>query len=122
MDSNNILINKTQFIQSNDVEENTNIYMKGMRLTIMPTFSVNIIKLDVSYNNIKILPTTIGDLINLVHLDLGHNNIKIIPREIGKLVNLTYLNIEDNKIKIFPKEISKLIKLTTLILRGNKYK
>ena len=49
------------------------------------------IELDLSYNNITVIPNEIGNLINLISIDLSLNEIEFIPPEIGDLINLEIL-------------------------------
>ena len=48
---------------------------------------------------------------NLTYLDLTHNQMIIVPPSINKLISLRELRLPSNKIKVLPDEISKLEQL-----------
>ena len=48
---------------------------------------INLIILNLNYNNIEFIPNKIQYLTNLQELYLTNNNIKIIPSEIQYLIN-----------------------------------
>ena len=79
-------------------------------------------KLNLSGNQLKILPAEIVDLKNLTWLFLSKNQLKTLPAEIGKLKNLTLLNLSDNQLTSLPAEIVELTNLTSLDLSGNQLK
>lgn len=60
------------------------------------------------------------DLPKLEVLDLGFNNIQRLPTSIGNLMNLRELGLEGNKIKGFPPELGQLGKLEVLDVSGNQ--
>lgn len=63
----------------------------------------------------------IGYLTNLQQLDLSHNNLTIIPTELANLTNMTYLSLSHNVITTIPLGImSKLSKLQIIQLGENK--
>lgn len=55
--------------------------------------------LDLSKNQITVLPAEIGMLINLRHLDLYNNRLDHLPIEVGKLRKLRYLDVKNNPLK-----------------------
>ena len=55
-------------------------------------------KLDLSKNQIKLLPGTIGKLTNLRHLDLYNNKLEHLPLELGQLKMLRYLDLKGNNL------------------------
>ena len=75
--------------------------------------------LDLSENDIRVIPPKIGQLTNLQRLDLTTNHIQIIPPEIGQLTNLRHIDFENNKIQIIPPEIGQLTNLKTLSIGAN---
>lgn len=72
------------------------------------------------YNEIKDLPSTIGDLAELRVLDLRDNHIRTLPPQIGKLGKLIKLQLGLNKLVTLPAETSKLWALHTLQLEANQ--
>ncbi len=63
-------------------------------------------KIEISCNNIEIIPTEIGMVIDLKTLEIFKNKISVMPNEIVNLSNLTSLCI-DHDVK-FPPELSKI--------------
>ena len=51
------------------------------------------------------------ELYNLQTLDLSENQISVIPPEIGQLINLQYLYLYGNQISVIPTEIGQLTNL-----------
>ena len=76
-------------------------------------------RLDLSHNQISVIPPEIRALVNLRVLNLDHNQIAVIPPEIGALVNLRWLNLRDNQIAVIPPEVFDLVNLQELWLGGN---
>lgn len=76
--------------------------------------------LDCSYNELKELPNTIGELTELRELDCHENNLRVLPGEIGKLSKLTTLRLGINKLVMLPAETSQLWALHTLQLQSNQ--
>ncbi|XP_057247824.1 putative disease resistance protein RGA3 isoform X2 [Beta vulgaris subsp. vulgaris] len=76
--------------------------------------------LDLSWSNIEILPSRIGELLHLRYLDLSWNEkLEVLPTSIKKLYNLETLNLTCcMKLKELPKDISKLVKLRVLDIEG----
>ena len=60
-------------------------------------------------NEIKSLPSKIGNLINLQILDCSNNQIESLPSEIGNLVNLRELYCNNNPINYIPPNVMRLI-------------
>jgi internalin A len=77
-------------------------------------------KLDLSENRI----TSIDDdafleLVNLIELDLSFNDLTYLPSSLGSLKKLKKLNLSGNKISDLPKEFENLVSLESLDLDGN---
>jgi Leucine-rich repeat (LRR) protein len=72
--------------------------------------------LNLSLNQITILPTQIGLLTSLQDLCLNHNKLSFIPTDLNSLSNLTYLSIDMNPIRVFP--IIRLYSLQQLFFEG----
>lgn len=77
--------------------------------------------LSLSYNDLTVLPSTIGKLTHLTALDLNGNNLHSLPETIGNLAQLTELDLQDNWLDKLPETIGNLTKLTKLNLRANKF-
>jgi internalin A len=86
---------------------------------IMQTAREGASLLDLSHQELTVLPAEIGALESLRELYLEENRIETLPPEIGRLVNLRKLNLENNHLTSLPPEMSALTNLTELNLRGN---
>jgi Leucine-rich repeat (LRR) protein len=76
-----------------------------------PNIAKNVVRLDISDNEISEIPKEIGQLINLRQFYCTYNKISEIPKEIGQLINLREFWCCNNKISEIPKEIGQLIDL-----------
>jgi len=92
-------------------------YSKNLE-EILPTFPIT----DINYSYVKIneFPWWVTKMTQLKSIDLSENEIEIIPKEILSLENLENLTIKRNKIKILPDYISELKKLEILQLDFNE--
>ncbi|WP_061249960.1 hypothetical protein [Leptospira alstonii] len=54
-------------------------------------------------------------------LDLSEQNLTVLPKEIGRLKDLQYLNLSYNRLTLLPKEIGQLLNLQELGLQGNSF-
>ena len=103
--------------------EQTELDLSRNQLRLLPAEIrklTNLTKLDLSGNQLKRLPVEIGELTNLTKLDLYGNQLKRLPVEIGDLTNLTVLNLSGNQLERLPVEIGDLTNLTVLYLSGNQ--
>jgi internalin A len=80
----------------------------------------NATKLDLSSNQLTILPKEIAELKSLTELFLSFNQLTELPKEIVELKSLTKLELNDNQLTELPKEIAELKSLTTLTLSNNQ--
>lgn len=55
-----------------------------------------------------------GCLVNLVFLDLGFNQLEELPMEFGALISLKNLQINDNTLTAIPEAFNRLVNLQTL--------
>ena len=83
-------------------------------------YMINLKVLDLSYCNIKYLPTELFLVTSLISLNLSCNNICVLSKDISKLGNLQRLKLNDNKLADLPKEISLLLNLKELHLHNNR--
>jgi len=74
--------------------------------------------LNISYNAIDVLPSTIEKWTALQTLDLSSNNIQRLPPEFAQLSALEKLSLSNNKLKTFPTVLLKLPLLKELSLYG----
>jgi Leucine-rich repeat (LRR) protein len=75
--------------------------------------------LDLSQNNIAVIPAEIGDLLELQELDLSSNKITNIPIELGNLSKLQKLDLNRNRIEEVSSGIGNLLQLQELHLGNN---
>ena len=67
-----------------------------------------IIKLDCNYNQLTLLPDSIGNLTNLKELNCSENELTLLPESIGDLINLKVLYCNDNQLTKLPDTIINL--------------
>lgn len=65
----------------------------------------NLIELDLSFNELTYLPTSIGKLTKLKRLNLSGNRIGSLPKEFENLTSLEFLDLDNNPIGRAPVEI-----------------
>ena len=97
--------------------------IKGNRLEKFPTAigdAYTLEKLDLSENKISSIDDDVFDILgNLVELDLSFNELTYLPTSIGKLTKLKRLNLSGNKISSLPKEFENLTSLEFLDFDSN---
>ncbi|KAG6502057.1 putative disease resistance protein RGA1 [Zingiber officinale] len=128
--------NRTYHVQIQGGEESSMAQVLGKRPLYLRTFmaqnpssglSINLLEvfselkflrvLDLSYNHIKEVPTSIGNLILLRYLNLSNNNIEVLPDSITLLSNLQYLNLSFNEeFQELPKKLGNIQNLRDLDL------
>nr|WP_321409581.1 COR domain-containing protein [uncultured Carboxylicivirga sp.] len=101
----------------------TDLYLNGNKLEKFPAVISHVnslIRLNLSENKINFLKD--DAFVNLVHLeelDLSFNELTFLPTSIGQLKKLKKLNLSGNKIASLPKEFENLVSLESLDLDGN---
>lgn len=78
----------------------------------------NLVRLDLSYNNIVRLDPRIGDLQQLQILWLNDNPLREVPLELSNCLKLRELDLKNTFIITLPREISNLTQLLILNLDG----
>lgn len=76
--------------------------------------------LNLSENQLQVIPKEIGFLTSLQTLDVSDNELKCLPREFGNLVNLTELDIQSNRLTVLIPEIQFMINLEEIDLSDNE--
>lgn len=97
--------------------------LSGNQLTVLPPeigLLRNLQKLNLRDNKLTTLPPEIGQLISLIRLDLSGNQLATLPPELCQLRNLQELNLRDNKLTALPPEVGQLRNLQELNLLDNK--
>ncbi|MGB5420430.1 leucine-rich repeat domain-containing protein, partial [Algibacter sp.] len=80
----------------------------------------DLVTINLSQNNLTIIPGSIGNLTALESADLSYNGFDSIPATIANLTNLKTLNLRDNKLKKLPQVMESLTSLTSLNLYYNE--
>ncbi len=97
--------------------------LKGNKLVEFPvsiSYVDTLETLDLSENKIQSLKDdAFVNLENLVELDLSFNELTYLPTSLGKLTKLKKLNLSGNNLGVLPKEFENLVSLESLELEGN---
>ncbi len=80
------------------------------------------VALNLYFNNLKLLPNSIGRLNELQYLYLENNELITLPKSIGNLKNLKFLDLSYNCIKYLPDSLVKFQILGEIRLHGGKNK
>jgi Leucine-rich repeat (LRR) protein len=106
--------------QLQELEMSNNSHLKGIPQEIGQL--VNLSKLDLYGNKLKILPPTIGNLKNLKILDLRQNclSIETLPAQLGNLVGLERIFLANNKLGNIPQEVLSMKNLKVLDMSNNE--
>lgn len=112
----------------NEIEKFTKLYYLGLpsnKITylpkeLFPQGNNNLIRLDISHNELFYLPEEIGNAQNLEELKCDYNRfLTSLPANLTKLTRLTTLWASGNNFSFLPKPILALTNLTTLGLSAN---
>ena len=76
--------------------------------------------LDLSKNDIKLLPIAFCNFKNLVHLKLDRNQLHMLPVNIGNISRLRFLSVSHNQLTVLPYSLSKL-KLDSIDVSENPF-
>ncbi|MGE0669911.1 MAG: leucine-rich repeat domain-containing protein [Parachlamydiales bacterium] len=112
--------NNFQFIQ-----KIKHLDFKGLDLTILPEeigLFTGLITLDLTENNIRYLPESIGNLLQLKKLTVCYNRLEVIPDSIGKLKHLEILDLTANSLRKIPASLCEANSLLSLELGENLIK
>ncbi|XP_048736879.1 leucine-rich repeat protein 1-like isoform X2 [Ostrea edulis] len=71
-------------------------------LFLLPNWKQMLSLLDLSNNNITLLPVQLCELDNLVTLRVDHNKLETFPPTVGRLKKLKYLSASHNRIEVLP--------------------
>ncbi|KAM0681566.1 Glucose-repressible alcohol dehydrogenase transcriptional effector [Glugoides intestinalis] len=78
-----------------------------------------VIGLDLSFQGLKCISSSILLLITIKELSLNNNELESIPKDLFKLKNLEKLNLSHNKLRNIPPELGKAVSLRELHLNDN---
>lgn len=98
--------------------------LSNNELTVIPdaVYKCSTLKrINLQSNEIKEIDLRLFNLTELEEINLGSNSISDIPNEIGKLVNLRKLNLRMNDLDSLPKGMVDLKKLEKIELYGNDF-
>jgi len=76
--------------------------------------------LDLGYNQLRILPESVGQLTNLQTLKLYDNELTNLPESIGQLQYLNLLDLDVNRLTSLPESIGLLISLHDIFINQNQ--
>ncbi|KAL1442183.1 hypothetical protein MTO96_030894 [Rhipicephalus appendiculatus] len=75
---------------------------------------------DLSYNDLREIPTNLERARGLLVLNLAYNRIETIPHQLFvSLVDLIHLDLSGNQLETLPPQMRRLVSLQTLVLNDN---
>ncbi|GAB1606759.1 uncharacterized protein LOC115210197 [Argonauta hians] len=86
----------------------------------MPFIFPHLCYLNLSHNNLHVLPDTMGLFLHLETLILHHNHLKQIPKTISQLDKLTKLDLSNNTLISLPNTLGEMKSLQKLNISHNK--
>lgn len=101
----------------------TELDLSGNQLTVLPPEIAELTRLtglDLRGNRLTSGLPEILNLTNLAGLSIGRNQLETVPLEITQLPNLTFLDIGGNQLTSVPPDLRKLTNLTTLWINSNQ--
>ena len=113
--------NQISELQSlSELEYLTVLHIDNCRLTRLPSLSDGLCYLNVSYNRIEHLPSTIGVLSRLDTLFADHNELRSIPNELRGMISLKFLELEGNMLESLPPDLCLISSLMYLAVHQNQ--
>lgn len=82
-------------------------------------FEMNLKVIDLYYNELEVIPETIGNFKDLEVLFLAHNKIYSLPESIGQLTKLEEFYAHHNRLSVLPASVSNLQKLKIARVNDN---
>lgn len=123
LDLSNKSLSKLPEFQPDEYRNTTILDLSNNQLILLPSEIgkfVNLQVLKIAYNKLSFLLSEIGNLKKLVQLDLNDNRLTSLPPEIGNLKVLEYLDLSNNSLASLPPGIGDLEKLVQLDLNNNR--
>lgn len=96
----------------------TRFSASGTKISEFALYPSNLKAIDLSWNELQEVPTSILNLNELRILDLSSNNLTSLPSGFAKLKSLTTIDLSDNSIEDLS-YVSDLVHLEKLSLKGN---
>ncbi|KAI9278490.1 hypothetical protein BDA99DRAFT_492279 [Phascolomyces articulosus] len=87
------------------------VQAEGLQEVIVDQRTMPSVAMDLTGRNLVRLGAGIGSLTSLTQLNLSHNQIRILPKELGNLIHLRVLNLSYNRIISLPDTIGRLGRL-----------
>lgn len=94
-------------------------HKKYLKLSPSKGIQERVTGLDLSFQGLKHINSSIICLSNIKELLLNNNEIETIPKDLYKLRNLEKLNLSHNKIRSIPSELGRAVSLKELHLNDN---
>ncbi|KAG6469322.1 disease resistance protein RGA2-like [Zingiber officinale] len=114
---------ETKFVETKELRSRfKKLHSLFFRCLLLKSPSIDFIKklrsvrvLVLSRCGLRMLPTSVGELVHLRYLDISYNGIKKLPESLCELYNLQTLIAKDKSLISLPEDISELDNLETLI-------
>jgi Leucine-rich repeat (LRR) protein len=78
----------------------------------------SLVTLDLSWNKIRELPDSIGNIKTMKSFNVAGNKLLMLPDTLGQEQVLTFLDISNNKLTAIPNDLRKLRNLETFNLNA----
>ncbi|CAH8382426.1 unnamed protein product [Eruca vesicaria subsp. sativa] len=106
-----------EFVEILEMGEDERIDLSDRKLKVFPealSENVSLVSLNLSRNDLTLLPETISGFEKLEELDVSSNLLKSLPDSFGLLLNLRVLNVSGNKLTYLPESITQCRSLVEL--------